>query len=115
MRLGEIEGEQPGSASLPYLVMEYVEGESLESRLRRTGPLATTEALRILRQMIEGLRVAWEKRIVHRDVKPGNVFLDRNGDGPDRRLRHRQAAPRQGGHGTHPGGACSGNAKVHLT
>jgi len=62
-----------------YLVMEYVEGETLATRLSRGGPLAENEALRILREMLLGLEAAWEKGIVHRDVKPSNVLLDAKG------------------------------------
>jgi tetratricopeptide (TPR) repeat protein/predicted Ser/Thr protein kinase len=61
-----------------YFVMEYVEGEALSERLRR-GRLAIEETLLILEQVIDGLEAAWDKGVVHRDVKPGNVLLDRKG------------------------------------
>ncbi len=62
----------------PYLVMEYVRGESLASRLRR-GPLPTREACRIVREIALGLNAAWARHLVHRDVKPSNVLLDSRG------------------------------------
>jgi hypothetical protein len=68
---GEAEGR-------PYIVMEYVKGESLAARLRR-GPLSVREATRIVREIALGLNAAWERRLVHRDVKPSNVLLDSRG------------------------------------
>ncbi len=69
-------GETAGQA---YLVMEYVDGEDLARRIKREGKLPVAEALRIARQVCEALEAAWEHHIVHRDVKPSNVLLDRRG------------------------------------
>jgi predicted ATPase/predicted Ser/Thr protein kinase len=66
---GETEGRH-------YLVMEYVEGESLATRIRRLGTLTVDESLRILRETTDALEAAWEHGIVHRDVKPANILLD---------------------------------------
>ncbi len=66
---------------LPYLVMEYIPGESLQARVDRAGPLATEEILRIGAQIAEGLAAAHDKGLIHRDVKPGNILLH---DGVDR-------------------------------
>jgi serine/threonine-protein kinase len=67
----------------PYLVMDYIEGETLATFLRRTGPLSATVALDICRQIGEGLSAAHSAGVVHRDLKPSNIFLDKNGGGPN--------------------------------
>ena len=61
-----------------FLVMELVPGEDLSARLAR-GPLPIPEALRIGREIAEGLEAAHERGIVHRDLKPGNVRLTADG------------------------------------
>ena len=62
-----------------FLTMEVVEGGSLDRRLSE-GPLLVGEAVRIASQILEGLAVLHQHAIVHRDVKPGNVFLTSEGD-----------------------------------
>lgn len=64
----------------PYLVMEYVEGEMLAERIRRTEGLKPQEALELLKQVVLALQSAWEKGIVHRDIKPTNILIDRRGE-----------------------------------
>ena len=61
-----------------YTSMEFVEGESLLSRLYRVESLPLNEALEIARQICAGLREAHAQGIVHRDLKPANIMLDRN-------------------------------------
>ncbi len=61
---------------LPYLVMEYVPGRSLQERLDRDGPLSLTEVLRIGMQTAAGLAAAHAQGLVHRDVKPANILLE---------------------------------------
>src|SRR5436190_4999229 len=56
--------------------MELLEGESLDDRLCREGPLPVPEVVRIGREVAEGLAAAHEKGLVHRDIKPSNVWLE---------------------------------------
>ncbi len=58
-----------------YLVMEYVEGESLHKLLRREGTLPIRRAVKILRQIADGVDAAHEEGILHRDLKPANIFI----------------------------------------
>jgi tetratricopeptide (TPR) repeat protein len=60
----------------PYLVMEFVDGETLGQRLRRTGRIQPREAARLVREICLALAVAHRQGLVHRDVKPSNVLLD---------------------------------------
>ncbi len=61
---------------LPYLVMEYVPGGSLQDRMDRQGPLPIPVVLRIGMQAAAGLAVAHSQGLVHRDIKPANILLD---------------------------------------
>jgi urea transport system substrate-binding protein len=61
---------------VPYLAMEYLEGEPLENRLRRKGPLPLAEAFRIGREIAQGLDAAHERNLIHRDIKPANIWLE---------------------------------------
>jgi formylglycine-generating enzyme required for sulfatase activity len=65
-------GEQP----LPYLVIEFIPGETLQQKLDRVGPLDVPETLRIGRQIAEGLTAAHATDLIHRDIKPGNILLE---------------------------------------
>jgi serine/threonine-protein kinase len=62
----------------PYLVMSFIPGESLQQRLTREGPLDVIDVLRIGQQVAEGLAAAHAQGLVHRDIKPGNILLERN-------------------------------------
>ncbi len=61
---------------LPYLVMPYVAGVSLQERVDRDGPLGAKEVLRIGMQTAQGLAAAHAQGLVHRDVKPSNILLE---------------------------------------
>ncbi len=63
-----------------YFVMPYVSGESLRALLARSGPLPLTRALSILRDVARALAHAHREGIVHRDIKPGNILLHKDGD-----------------------------------
>ncbi|WP_437980546.1 protein kinase domain-containing protein [Sorangium sp. So ce117] len=65
----------------PYIVMELLEGEDLESRLRRTRQLPAAAVLSLLRQLSSGLEAASAAGIVHCDLKPANIFLARGASG----------------------------------
>ena len=62
-----------------FLVMDYVEGINLDRVVREHGPLPVSDAIDYLIQAARGLEAAHEKGIVHRDIKPGNLMLDRRG------------------------------------
>lgn len=64
----------------PYIAMELLDGEDLDHRLERGGPLDLEKCYRILEQLGKALRRAHELGIVHRDLKPGNIFLSKHGD-----------------------------------
>lgn len=70
-------GTAPGFP--PYLVMEYVNGESLGQRLKRDGFLPPREAVDIIAPVLCALGAAHEQKLIHRDVKPTNILLDRAG------------------------------------
>jgi serine/threonine-protein kinase len=63
------------TSGLPFLVMEYLTGEDLSQLIKRLGPLAPELALRIIAQSCLGLQKAHEANVVHRDMKPANLFL----------------------------------------
>jgi len=68
--------EESGGASC--IVMELVEGETLQERIKRS-PIRVDESLTIAKQIAEALESAHEKGVIHRDLKPGNVMLTRDG------------------------------------
>ncbi len=81
-------GEEPSSASdagygdevgAPYIVLEYVDGETLKDVIRREAPLEIPQALAYAIEIARALGAAHERQIVHRDVKPHNVLISEEG------------------------------------
>src|SRR6202045_4425756 len=68
------DGQDPG-VSAPYIVLEYVEGETLKDLIRREGPLEVPQAIAYAIEIARALGAAHERLIVHRDVKPQNVLI----------------------------------------
>jgi len=67
--------------AMPFLVMPYLRGESLQRRLDRQGSLPTEDILRIAQQVAAGLAAAHGQGLIHRDIKPANIMLE---DGVER-------------------------------
>jgi hypothetical protein len=66
-------GEDRG---IPYLAMEFLEGEPLDRRLQRQGKVPLAEVLRIGREVALGLAAAHKRELIHRDIKPANIWLE---------------------------------------
>ena len=71
--IGEIEG-------MPFISMEYVDGEDLASLLLRIGRLPADKALETARKLCAGLAAAHDRGIIHRDLKPQNIMMNKRGD-----------------------------------
>ena len=97
---------------MPFLAMEFLEGEPLDDRLKREAKLPVAEVLRIGREIAEGLAAAHDRGLIHRDIKPANVWLEgKQRPGQDPRLR-----PGPGGGRRRPADAAGGDhrhAGVH--
>ena len=65
--------------NMHYIVMEFVEGESLKEYIKRKGPLRLSEACNIITQILAGVQHAHEHGIIHRDIKPHNILLGVDG------------------------------------
>jgi hypothetical protein len=70
-------GEDRG---VPFLAMQLLEGETLEDRLRRPPPLLVPTVLRLAREIADGLAAAHQRGLLHRDVKPSNIWLEAGRD-----------------------------------
>ena len=66
-----------------YMVLEYLDGRSVQRELDVDGPFTPARVLHIARQSLRALGAAHDKGLVHRDIKPDNIFLSRVGDDPD--------------------------------
>ena len=62
-----------------FIVMEYIEGKNLKDLLKKRGKLTTTEVVDIMSQIADGLSVAHDSYIIHRDIKPQNIMILENG------------------------------------
>jgi serine/threonine protein kinase len=71
--------EFDASCPTPFLVMEYVDGESLGQKIEREGKMSEDEALRVIAEVSQGLYRAHKQGLIHRDVKPDNVLIGSNG------------------------------------
>ncbi|MBM2620895.1 serine/threonine protein kinase [Actinoplanes sp. LDG1-06] len=67
------------SHDITYLVMEFVEGESLAQTLARSGRMTPEETMRVIAQAADGLQAIHDQGIVHRDIKPANLLIRRDG------------------------------------
>jgi serine/threonine protein kinase len=76
---GEESSPETGHPGSPYIVLEYVDGETLKDLIRREGPLEISEALAYAIEIARALGAAHERHIVHRDVKPQNVLIGSEG------------------------------------
>jgi serine/threonine protein kinase len=65
----------------PYYVMELLDGEPLSARIAREGALRFLDAVEIMMQLLAGLRAAHRGGVIHRDIKPDNIFLHNRADG----------------------------------
>lgn len=63
-----------------YIVMEYVQGTDLKEYIHQNGPLHPIEAVRIMMQIVSAIATAHQNRIIHRDIKPQNILIDRKGN-----------------------------------
>ncbi|MBL4845178.1 MAG: protein kinase [Planctomycetes bacterium] len=70
---GEFEGK-------PYLILDLVDGESLEARIEREGPLAPGVAVSLIRKLAQAIEYAHSQGVLHRDVKPANILMDAEGE-----------------------------------
>jgi serine/threonine protein kinase len=61
-----------------YLVFEYVDGMSLKDHINKKGPFVVHRAITLMRQILEGIACAHEKGVIHRDLSPSNILIDKN-------------------------------------
>ena len=67
-------------AGVPFMAMQYLQGESLRDRQKRDGRLPQADVVRIGREVAQGLAAAHSKGLVHRDIKPDNIWLEKGRD-----------------------------------
>lgn len=72
--------EQTGAGLMPYIVMEFVEGETLRTLISRSSGLSFERSIEIVSGILEALSYSHKSGIVHRDIKPGNIMITDSGD-----------------------------------
>jgi len=77
VRIYQIDEER----NVPFMAMEFLKGEPLDERLKRDEPIPLVDMLRIGREIAEGLAAAHATGLIHRDIKPGNIWLESRGEG----------------------------------
>lgn len=75
-----VDAEYDEKLQVYYIVMEYVDGGTVRSLIRRQGVLSDTEVLKIVRKVGKALAAGEEKQIVHRDIKPDNIMITAKGE-----------------------------------
>ncbi len=95
-----------------YITMEYVSGQDLKGLIRQTGQLAVGTSISIAKQICDGLSEAHKAGVVHRDLKPHNIMIDRERRSPDHGLWHSPFPEREGDNRC---GSDDRNARVHVT
>jgi serine/threonine protein kinase len=68
---------------VPFFVMEYLQGETLRQRLKRRRLISMGEASRLMMQTLSGVSALHAKKVIHRDMKPSNIFIAREADGSE--------------------------------
>ncbi len=98
---------------VPFLAMEFLQGMPLDQWMKGGRKPTTAQVLRIGREIAEGLAAAHERGLIHRDVKPGNIWLDSDHQGRRQDPRFRPGPPRQGRRASDAQRGDRGHAGLH--